>query len=92
MELTTIAIEATGRQINVLSATDGRSALAMLRNGHRLPALILLDLKMRVMNGIEVLSHIRADGRLGRDFGLRSLLLFPSPPSYLLYGGTLRRE
>ncbi len=61
IELTTIAIEATGREISVLSATDGRSALAMLRNGHMLPALILLDLKMRGMHGIEVLSQIRAD-------------------------------
>ena len=64
IELTTIAIEATGRKIIVRSATDGRSALVMLRNGLGLPAVILLDLKMPGMSGIEVLREIRADDRL----------------------------
>ena len=64
IELTTIALEATGREISVRSALDGKSALAMLRNGHGLPALILLDLKMPGMSGIEVLREIRADDRL----------------------------
>ncbi len=62
--LTAIALEATGREISVRSATDGRSALAMLRNGHELPVLILLDMKMPGMTGIDVLCEIRADGRL----------------------------
>ena len=64
IELTRIALEATGREINVRSATDGKSALAMLRNGLGVPALILLDLKMPGMSGIEVLHEIRADDRL----------------------------
>jgi CheY-like chemotaxis protein len=64
IELTTIALEATGREIVVRFATDGKSALAMLRNGLRVPALILLDLKMPGMDGIEVLREIRADDRL----------------------------
>ncbi len=64
IELTTIALEATGREIVVRSATDGKSALAMLRNGLGVPALILLDLKMPGMSGIEVLHEIRADDRL----------------------------
>jgi CheY-like chemotaxis protein len=63
IELTKIAIKASGRQICVQSATDGESALKMLRM-HRLPALILLDLKMPGMGGIEVLREIRADDRL----------------------------
>ena len=63
IELTTIALEATGREISVCSTTDGESALAMLKNGHELPALILLDLKIPGMSGIEVLREIRADDR-----------------------------
>ena len=39
IELTTIALEATGREMSVCSATDGQSALAMLRDGLGLPAL-----------------------------------------------------
>jgi CheY-like chemotaxis protein len=64
IELATIALEATGRDISVRSATDGKSALAMLRNVLGVPALILLDLKMPGMSGIEVLYEIRADARL----------------------------
>ncbi len=43
IELATIALEATGRGIPVRFATDGEAALAMLRSGDELPALILLD-------------------------------------------------
>ena len=64
IELTTIALEATGREINVRSATDGRSALTMLREELEVPALVLLDLKMPCMSGIEVLREIRADHRI----------------------------
>jgi two-component system response regulator len=64
IELTTIALEATGREIVLRFATDGKSALAILRNGLRVPTLILLDLKMPGMDGIEVLREIRADDRL----------------------------
>ncbi len=64
IELTTIAIEATGRETSVRSAPDGQSALAILRVGDGLPALILLDIKMPGMGGIEVLREIRADDHL----------------------------
>ena len=64
IELTTIALEATGREISFISAPDGKSALSMLRSGHGLPALILLDLKMPGMGGIDVLREMRVDDRL----------------------------
>ncbi len=43
----------------VESVCDGESALAAL--GRRLPDLVLLDVVMPAMSGIEVLDHIRAD-------------------------------
>ncbi|MGO9954219.1 MAG: response regulator [Dissulfurispiraceae bacterium] len=63
IELTMIALEAIGREIDVCSALDGKSALAKLMNGVEVPALILLDLKMPGMSGIEVLREIRANER-----------------------------
>jgi len=64
IELTKIALEATGREISIHSATDGKSALAMLRKGSRLPFLVLLDLKMQGMGGLEVLREMRVDHHL----------------------------
>jgi two-component system response regulator len=64
IELVTIALEAVGLQISICSTTDGKSALAILRNKHELPALILLDINMPGMDGIEVLREIRAHDRL----------------------------
>jgi CheY-like chemotaxis protein len=64
LELTTIALETTGREVKALFAKDGASALAMLRPGNELPALILLDLKMPGISAIEVLREIRTDERL----------------------------
>ena len=72
IELTTIALEATGREIVVRFATDGKSALAMLRNGLRVPALILLDLKMPGMDGIEVLRQLRHEADPKRQVELNS--------------------
>jgi CheY-like chemotaxis protein len=64
IELTKIALEATGREISVHSAMDGKSALKMLRNGSWLPYLVLLDLKMQGMGGLEVLREMRLDRHL----------------------------
>ena len=56
---------------NVIVVRDGEEALDFLfyrnvyadRDPHDLPRLILLDLKLPKMDGLEVLRHIRADER-----------------------------
>jgi two-component system, response regulator len=45
-------------------AGDGVEALGILRRSEDTPALVLLDLKLPKMNGLEVLQAIRADERL----------------------------
>ena len=50
-------------------ARDGEEALAWIdrwRDGHPLPAVILLDIKLPKVNGLEVLRHLRADGVASR--------------------------
>lgn len=49
----------------ITRAANGEVALQMLRNGEiQRPFLILLDLNMPVMDGIEFLKHLRADPEL----------------------------
>jgi CheY-like chemotaxis protein len=52
------------RGIRTEVASDGEEGLAFLGGEKTLPALILLDLKMPGMDGIEVLQRIRGDQRL----------------------------
>ena len=46
----------------ILEASDGRQALVLARREH--PALILLDLSMPEMSGLDVVREIRNDPRL----------------------------
>ncbi len=61
IEIAKTALAETGRDITLKTASHGKKALEYLREGHGLPSLILLDLKMPVMNGIDTLRQIRAD-------------------------------
>jgi len=51
---------------NILHVQDGEEALHFLSkaNGHHLPKLILLDVKMPKVDGIEVLRQIKSDVNL----------------------------
>ncbi len=66
IELTERALLRKGRGITSATASRGEEALALLRSGVVLPSLILLDLKMPGMSGIDTLRQIRADERLKR--------------------------
>lgn len=47
----------------VRTAGDGAAVVALLESGEELPALLLLDLMMPGMNGLDVLRAVRADPR-----------------------------
>jgi two-component system response regulator len=64
LEITRRALAKIGCGVTCMTACRGEDALALLRGRGELPSLILLDLKMPGMNGIDTLRQIRADGRL----------------------------
>jgi CheY-like chemotaxis protein len=69
VELTIAALAENNLANEVIVAEDGEEALDYLYKRGRfenvpgMPAVILLDIKMPKMNGIEVLRHIRSDPR-----------------------------
>ncbi len=61
------AIEDIGSKDTLVRSANGEEALDYLRNEtNKRPRLILLDLNMPKMNGIEFLKHIKADNVLKR--------------------------
>jgi two-component system response regulator len=64
IEITRRILKKSGIALQIKETLSGESALAKLRKWSALPRLILLDLKMPGMNGIETLREIRQDDRL----------------------------
>jgi len=62
--LTKLVLSKTGRDFRTEVALSGEAGLALIRGGKTSPKLILLDLKMPGMDGIEILRKIRDDERL----------------------------
>lgn len=64
LELTVIALEKSCCPHHLYVARDGEEALRFLLEGqpsdHRRPSLVLLDLQLPKINGIEVLKRIRS--------------------------------
>ncbi len=63
-ELTQMALSMIDRNISTERVFSGEQALEFLRTTPDLPAMILTDLKMPGIGGIETLRRIRADERL----------------------------
>ncbi len=61
--LATRVFKQSGRSEEFVTAHDGEHALRILRD-RQLPALVLLDLKLPRLSGIELLTAIRDDERL----------------------------
>lgn len=64
VDLTEVALSMLGCKFRTESASTGEEALELLRAAEHLPAVILLDLKMPGIGGLETLRRIRADERL----------------------------
>jgi two-component system, response regulator len=62
--LTKFVLSKTGRDIKTEVALTGEAGISLLLERETCPRLILLDLKMPRMDGIEVLRKIRKDERL----------------------------
>lgn len=62
--LTQMVLTKIGKNIKIETALSGEAGLASLRSKGTPPSLVLLDLKMPGMDGLNVLCAIRADERL----------------------------
>ncbi len=68
VELTMQGFRREGFEHEILIARDGKEALDMLHAAHEagrdLPALVLADIKMPRMDGLELLRQIKSDSHL----------------------------
>jgi len=58
------AVKSLNLYHNINEAKNGEEALALLQTKQELPDIILLDLNMPKINGIEFLKILKADNRL----------------------------
>lgn len=63
IELTLRALKKHNISNEVIVVRDGAAALDRLLGGGELPEVVLLDLKLPKVDGIEVLRRVRADAR-----------------------------
>jgi len=61
--LTRRALQKNNVKNELMVAHDGQEALDLLLSGGRLPQLVLLDLKLPKIDGLEVLRRLRSDER-----------------------------
>ena len=64
IEIARIILRRMGSALKVEEATSGEAALKHLMGENALPSMILLDIKMPGMSGLDTLRRIRADDRL----------------------------
>ena len=64
LDMTLFAFKECGFSYPIDVARDGAEALDRLFASHELPALVLLDLNLPKVTGLEVLARVRADPRL----------------------------
>src|SRR5689334_4582665 len=65
-ELALLAFERSRIANELIVARDGEEALSVLRSLDPLPQVVLLDLKLPKVDGLEVLRQLRADPRTRR--------------------------
>ena len=66
VELTLRALNRHNLANRVRTARDGAEAIEYLFGGGPPPTVVLLDLKLPKVNGLEVLRHLKADARTHR--------------------------
>ncbi len=64
IEITKLVFDELGRKENIIIARHGKEALRMLEQEKDAPALVLLDLKLPGMSGLDVLRELRSESNL----------------------------